>query len=418
MLCELDIGSIRQHVRLEGAAKTAQQMRDSLRNGEIKYADVTSIRGLYESLVVNRADVDRPSKEPFAGSHVLHESLSEEAASFVSVDAFGVVAAQLFFNALTTKYNAADYVVKGLFRKIPSSITQGETFGGISNLETILKPLAFGQVAPTLEPTQDYSRSPAQERKAAIVNITMDMMRGDRTAQIMNTFESLGSGMGLNDELEACATLSNQDYNNTGGAQTYNRTYQNWKNTVYATYFSSIVAGTQPWANLITSNGLVDYNNLNTAWTAIANTLDPYTNWPITIEGKWYLIVPTPLAFTAARIKRSVQFRTGTEATNNSILITAPGDSGFPVDFEVVVSKHLYQILYNAGLVSSAATSYWFFGVPEQAFSWQEMMDIQLNKAIEGAGEMFTRSLAASFKVERVKTSFVFNPRYMTKNTP
>ena len=410
MLNEIDSASIGRHVELEGIDKTVTQLVASLKAGEVKYTDFKSIRGLYESLVV-----DRTTKKPGIGGQVLAEQiLSEEAASFVSIDGFGTVAAQLFFNALSTKYNAADYNVNKLFRKIPSSLVRGETFGGISNLDVVLQPLAAGDNAPTLTPTEDYSQSPAQQRKAAILNITLDMIRGDRTGESMNSFEHMGGAMGLNDELEACATLANQDFANTGGAVTYPRTYYNWKKTAYATYFSSISLPTQPWANLITSNGLVDYLNLETAWQAIATTLDPYTGWPIAVDGKYYLIVPTPLAFTAARIKRSVQFRTGTAAANNSILITAPGDSGFPVEFEIVVSKYLYQILSNAGL----NTSYWFFGIPQQAFSFQTMMDVQLSKAIPNAGEMFTRSLEASFKVERWKTSFVFNPRFMTKNTP
>ncbi len=379
---------------------------------------ISSIRGLYEAFVV-----DKKTGKELAGPAILSEQiLSEEAASFVTADAFNIITSQIFFNALTTKYNGADFNVKGLFKKIPSNLPFGEKFGGVSNMDTVLRPVAFTDELPTIKPSQDFSESPAQERKGAIVNIGMDLVRADATGQVMQLFEKMGSIMGLNDELEACATLANVDFNSTTGA-TYARTHYKWKNIFYDTYYQGPVSPTVPWANLNETNPLTDWNNLNTAWTSIAATLDPFTGWPIDTSGKWYLIVPTPLAFTASRIKRSTQFRTGTASSNNSILITQGADGGgLPVEFEIVVSKYLHQILKNntagTGETDAASTAWWFFGIPGDAFSFQTMIDVTTSQAVENAGFMFTRSLAASYKVERCKTAYVFNPRLMTCNTP
>lgn len=410
MLKTLDLAS---KVRTMGAPAAGAMLVEALREGKLTVQDFPSIRQLAECLIVNKST---PTES--VGARILAEAvLSEEAASFVSVDGFNVVAAQLFFNALTTSYNAADYTVKGMFKNIPSNLVRGEYFGGISNSAVALESVAFGDNLPTLTPAQDFVNSPAQERKGAIMNITMDMIRGDRTGEIMNYFEKFGEAIGLTDELEACSTLADVDYKSSSGAN-YPRTHYNWKNTPYSTYFGSISQPTQPWANLIASNGLIDWNNINKAFVALGTTLDPYTGWPITVSGKYKLIVPTPLAYTAGRIQKSTQFRSGTAAANNNVLITM-GDGSQVVEFEVVVSKYLHQILVNNGVETNDPTTCdWFFGVPDQAFSWQTMLDVSNSQAIPNAGDMFTRSLAASYKCERVKTSFVFNPRFMTKNTP
>ncbi|HEX4000232.1 MAG TPA: hypothetical protein VHX65_16895 [Pirellulales bacterium] len=412
MISTLDVAN---RVRCEGAAATAANLKQAISEGLLTYQDFPSLKLLFECLVVDKAD-----GKSSAGSRILSEQMmSEEAASFVTVDAFNVVASQLFFNAFTTKYNAADYTVKGMFKKIPSNLTQGETFGGISNVAKVLKPVAMTDELPTITPQQDYTISPAQERRGAIMNIGMDLMRADQTGQIMNYFETFGEAVGLTDELEACGTLADVDYNATNGAN-YPRTHINWKKTPYSTYLSGAITPSNPWSNLLTgdvANPLVDWNNINNAFVVIGTTLDPYTGWPIAVSGRYKLIVPTPLLFTAERIKKSVQFRSGTESSNNSILITAGDGSANVVEFDIVVSKYLHQILVNNGLqTNDPTTCQWYFGVPEQAFSWQSMIDIQMAQAIPNAGQMFTRSLAASYKCERVKTSYVFNPRYMTKN--
>lgn len=390
---------LRKQVQSEGAYKTAEKLTEAIGKGDLTYRDF-SIRALWDNFVTNKSD-----DKDVAGSKLIEEKLSEDSASQTDAGAFALITSQIFFNALTTKYRSADFTISNKFKVIPSTLPRGEKFGGISNVATLLEPVNYGRDLPHLEPTEDFSESPPMQRKGAIVDLTIDMVRADRTGEVTNIFENLGVCAGVNEELEAVQTLA--DLALTTGAN-YSRTHYKWKNVLYNTYQTST-----PWVNVVTSNGLVDHNNVNNAYVQLSTILDPYTGFPTVLgPGPISLVVTPQLLYTAKRIARSTQFRTGTSSSSNDILIT----DGFPpVEFDVVESKYLKYLNDNSN--STGLNTTWFFGQLSEAFSWQRMMDITMSEALPGSYSMWSRGLTASYKFELIQTSYAFNPRYVIKNT-
>ena len=389
---------LKAEIRDKGAVAVAKRLKEALESGHLHHTDFSSIKTIYENFVTEKGK-DKES----VGKYVLQESeLSEESGSVVSSDAFNIVSSQLFFNALTTRYNASDFNVAPLFRVIPSNIVRGDTFAGISNLNTALQPIPEGRQFPSLEPTQDYSKAPAQRQQGACIDITIQMMRSDMTGEIMNMFQELGSALATARELEAVSTLADV-------GESSPRTRYNWKDTTYATYQSST-----PWVNVVGSNGLVNYENINAAYQAIQNILDPFTGLPIaTPPGRMKLIVCPELLFMAQRLARGIQYRTvaATANTNTAPLVITDGTP--PVEFDVVSSKYLKYTLDQA----SAPTTTWFMCYPDLAFSWQQMQSMTVGEALPNAGDLFRRNLAASYKAFKIESSYAFNPRYSVKCT-
>ncbi len=389
---------LKAEIKEKGANAVARRLKEALEAGHLKYTDFSSIKTLYENFVTEKGK-DKES----VGKYVLQESeLSEESGSVTSTDAFNIVSSQLFFNALTTRYYASDFNVSPLFNLIPSNIVRGDTFAGISNLNVALQPTPEGRQLPSLEPTQDYSKAPAQRQQGACIDITVQMMRSDMTGEIMNMFSELGSALATTRELEAVSTLADV-------GESSPRTRYTWKDTQYATYQTAT-----PWINAVGSNGLVNYENINAAYQAIQNILDPFTGLPIaTPPGRMVLICCPELLFIAQRLARGIQYRTvaSTANTNTAPLVITDGTP--PVEFDVVSSKYLKYTLDAA----SAPTTTWYLCYPQLAFSWQQMLPMTVSEAIPNAGDLFRRNLAASYKAVKIESSYAFNPRYSVKNT-
>lgn len=395
---------IRRQIALEGATKTAQHFVEAIEDGHLTYRDF-GIRSLWDNFMVDKRDDKTPM-----GHALIEEKLSEEAGTYTSSDAFSTITSQIFFNALTTYYNAADFTVAPTFKVIPSTLFRGEKFGGIANINTLLAPVGEGRELPHLEPTEDFSESPAQQRTGAIVDVTVQMIRGDRTGEVMNLFEKLGECAGVNREMEACSILAG-DNNSYVPRNNYK-----WKGESFQTYQTSI-SGDVDWVNVVASNGLVDAANVNKVWTALQAITDPFTGLPIvTPPGRWKIFCTPDFYWNALRIKHMGMIRQiNLQAGGNSEADYSPFGAGsqLPVDFDIVQSKYLRQVLTNAG----DFVSNWYMGVPEAAFSWQRAMDVTMAEALPNAGHMFTRGLAASYKFEKYETSYVFNPRFIAKST-
>lgn len=404
---------LKRRVELDGAYPTAMKLKESLDLGHITYKDF-SIKSLWENFLVTKAN----PKEVGIGAHYLREDSFEikESGSALAMetDGFDLVTSQVFFNALTTWYDSPDFTVSKLFRVIPSTVYSGDKFGGISQIGELLQPIGETDEPPHAKPNQDKVQGPAQQRFAHILDISKPMVAADRTGEVMFMFESLGENMGIQRELEAVSTLTGIDATKSNNSA-YTRTQYNWLGNRYATY-NTTSSGLATWVNQAVAplNGDSGVASLNTLWTLLAKITDPLRqNFPVvTPPGPWSLIVPVDLYFNAVRLKKLLEYRSGTASSNDAIEITA---GGFPlVEWNPVQSKWLnYAISQN----SSLHTGDWYFGNMSAAFSWQRALDLSRFEAIPGAGYMFTRSLAASYKVEKWETSFAFNPRYAAKAT-
>lgn len=404
-----------QMVRKLGAKETARLLVESMKSGELSYKDF-SITGLWNNLVTEANN----DKEP-TGNWLLeaceHNTLTEDAAVQSDASNFGTVTSQIYFNALTTKYNSADFSVKKTFKRIPSTLTRGELFGGISNVAKIMEPVPFGRDLPTVEPSEDKVQSPPMQRKGAVIEITLDLMRGDKTGETMQMFENLGVSAGINEELEAVQTLADTTLN-TGAA--YVRTHYGWAPAGGLPTFYSTYQPSTPWVNIAASNGLVNFENLQAANLLLQRIVDPFTGFPTTLgPEKMKLICGPSVSYRAKQLAHSQQYRTGTQSSSNFINLTnvpGPFNEGAPIDFEVVESKFLDYLASNSSSTLDPGT--WFWGQPGEAFSWQTLLNLDMSQALPGSYSLWKRGVVAAYKVEFVQTSFAFNPRFICKNTP
>ncbi len=400
---------LRDEIKAKGHTGAAEHFAKAIKEKELSYLDFPGVRCLYENFI--NTNGQSSGRDILEGYH----TVKEEAGAVTSTDGYSILTSQLYFDAFTTFYEASDFTIYPLCRSIPSNLPKGEYFGGLTNLNTAIQPVAEGREFISLSPSQDYSKSPSMQNYGATLDVTMQMARADQTGQILNYFERLGSTMGTSKELEAVQALTGIDCANLGLKDATRSRYK-WLDSTYDTYNTSLSDTTGGWVNAVGSTKLLNWDSLNTLYQLANNILDPFTKLPIvTPKGRMKLIVCPELAMMAARLKAGLNYRTvdpATAGTNASPLVVS--EVVMPFDFDIVVSKYVKYVADNNGGSSAS----WYIAWPEMALSFQTMFPITMAAAVEGTGDLYRRNLAFSYKTYRTETIYVFNPRYLYRANP
>src|SRR5690606_1616683 len=104
-----------------------------------------------------------------------------------------------------------------------------------------------------------------------------------------------------------------------------------WQGVAFNTYQAS-----SPWKNLVTSNGLADWTNLDAVEQAFADITDPNTAEPILNSGAT-LLVPPAVRANALRVIGATQVRMGDLASGSGVTTV----SASPVSHYRVESSRL-----------------------------------------------------------------------------
>lgn len=384
----------------------AKKLCESLEKGEIKNEDL-SIRDLAETFIT-----DRNGNE--MGSYLLQNpsNLREDANAVASLSQFSQINGQIFYNELRQAMSLAEFSVHKLFGVIPSTvIDRPEQFAGVSNigvgetqstgvLATYLE-VEDGNAFPMAGPNQIFTQAPRQKIYGLQTGVTWAEAAADRTGQILARMRSVAMSMAINREQIACNLVID-------AASMVNNRY-NYKGVQYATYQNS--ATNFGAANLVSSNGLVDQNNLNSANIALDTMTDPETGLPVADFGNKTLLVTPQLIWTAKRLEVITQLRTGTSSASNTIVLTDRNNQ--PAEFNVVKSKYLSQ----AQTAASGLNTTWFFGDFANTFKYVRAADISVQEAVPLTGTLFSNNLLGLWRAWYCESPFVWEPRYMTQNT-
>lgn len=376
--------------------KFFDEIGDALASKQLRPTDFR-LRPLFESLVEDGREIVDSWNPNGAGRPV---SLSEidhrhtparllEAGATVS-SAFANISKQIVYTTVMEAYTDPAFVVTPLVENIPTPFN-GERIAGVTRLGDTFESIGENQPYPTAGVGEDYIDTPQTVKKGEIVAVSKEAIFFDRTGLVLKRAGEAGTFYGMNKEKRLIdATI---DENVTSHRH-------NWLQTVYATFQSST-----PWVNLKTSNGLVDWTNIDVAERILSEIIDPNTGEPVLINPK-HLLCTRQLKATARQIITATQVRKGDGASSTAVTI---GMSPLDTDYQIVSSALIAQRM--------ATDTDWIIGDISKAVQYMENWPMKVEQAPPNSEAEFTHDIAVRFKVSERGAAVVVQPRALVKSS-
>jgi hypothetical protein len=366
-------------------------LREALEKKELKAEDF-SIRDLFEATVPDGQEIVRMFDPRESNSMDLLE------AGAVDTSLFKNVSGQILFSAVLEGYNNPILIWPQLCRVVSTKF-DGEKIPGVSGLGDQATTIMEGKPYPEASLSEQWIETPSTTKRGIIVSITKEAIFFDRTGILVDRCNKVGETLALKKEKEVIDLALGKTNN------------YKWKGNSVNTYANS--SGYHNWDNLVTSNGLTTYANIDTALQAFSAITDPGTGEPILVNPTTILLGTSKRA-QALAVLNAIQVRYDTNAN----LATPTTQTYFSTQSIV---QGPYTVLTN-GMVDARMTagsvtaSDWFFGDPKKAFAWMENWPITVVQAASGGDAEFERDIVARYKASERGVGAVMDPRWMQQN--
>ncbi len=350
-----------------------------------------SIRQLGEALV-GREWID--SLNPANHSKPLLEAGSVQLSDFSSITG------QIVFSAILDGYESDDFIFSKLVPKTQSMIPDIERIPGISNIGDNAEVVDEMKPYPYVGVSEDYIDIAAKKKRGLIVPVSKEAIFFDRTGVLLDRCRDTGTALGYNKEKRIIDCIIDE---NAGAASILAGGHRyHWKGTSYALYQTST-----PWVNSATSNPLVDWNNVQTAWLQLSQILDPYTGEPVPIQPTDLICAPQ-LEWTAKRVVNATTVRVATPgfATTGNPTQTEANNPVPPLTIRS--SRLLYARM--------GTKTTWYTGNIAKGFKYFYNWDLETMEAASNSAASFERDIVAQYRVDERGTIATVQPRVMQKN--
>jgi hypothetical protein len=384
----LNYRELRRRYDLDGADQTVRHLTEALGAGDL-HAEDFSIRDLAEALVPDGREWVR-LLDPRAGGGV---SVLESADS-VDVTAFLNVTGQVIYAKILEGYSQEAFVASRLVQTVPTRL-DGEKIPGVSRVADEIDEVAPGMPYPHLGFGEDYVETPSTAKRGFIVPVTKETIFFDRTHLVLSRAAEVGEVLGLNKEKRILDVLLGVTNNYKANGAAYN------------TYYAS--GG--PWKNVLASNELVDWTDVDAAEQLFAEILDPHTGEPVLVRGTTVLVMPA-YRHAAHRVFNAAEVTYAASGAPSSTAYANPLGN-----YRVHESRLAYRRVVASGVSAADAKKWWFVGDFRKAFAYMENWPITVTQAPLGSEAEFTNDIVLRFKASERGAAAVLNPRYVVKCT-
>jgi hypothetical protein len=330
-------------------------------------------------------------------NEVFEQALLEDEGA-VSTAAFQNISGQFVYQNVMDAYQAEDFIFTKLIPEAPASTLDGEKIPGITEIgdEIAVRkeadPYALAGVG------ENWIFTPTVKDRGVIIPLTWEALFNDKTGQLSQRCGDVGKWGGVNREKRAIDCVIDENVT----AHRYN-----WRGNVIATYNDN--TGTHTWDNLSATNGLVDWNNLNTAEINLAAIVDPFTGEPIVMEPR-HLIVSKQLQQVANRIVNATEIRVAT-----------PGyaTSGNPSQTNMANPyKGKYEVLCSRLLTARMATkTSWYLSDVSRLAKCMVAEQPNVLQAPPNNQDEFERRIVNKWRFNERTAYVVVEPRGSNKST-
>lgn len=323
---------------------------------------------------------------------------------FLNISVYNAAVTGLLEATVLEAYDKPAYISDSLARTIPTRKKQ-EKFIGVTIVgdaatdDDIERKPGAPHARTTL--TERYAVTPETKNKGIAIEVTREAVMFDETAQVLQVAEQVTDRVRLRKEKAILDMV-------LGVTSSYN-----YGGTAYATY-SAVKDATHPWANIIGSNPLTDWHDVDEALDLFTMMVDPERGEPIAIAGSQLLVMPQRL-LNARRILDAAEVR----AETNTGADTTIGGNPIRGQFELLPSS---PWLYNRataakGLALSAANAkdLWLMGDFQRAFAYMENLPLTIIRATPSDYIMADHGLVAAIFLDEMGIPAVLEPRCVVK---
>lgn len=317
------------------------------------------------------------------------------AADSVAFTDFSNITNQWLFSMVKEQLEVQPFLHKSM--GIPAKFTRwqnGERVPGVGPLGDDNEVVPEGEEYPTAKLSEEYLELPATSKRGFKVNVTKEAAFGDLTGRVVQEASSLTESMGYEEEKRFLDLI-------TGQTNSYK-----YNGNAIDTYGDD--SGNHNWDNLLASNGLTDYTDIQNALLAWDDMTHPTTAEPIYPVG-YTVLLPTDLVMKARTIINATELETvDNQANATTLRYKAPNPlAGLPFD----IASNAYVS------ARTSSTSTWYIGDFKKAFCKIFNWLLQTDQAPMNSHLMFDRDVVMSFKVSEKSEYGVIEPRYVIKNT-
>jgi hypothetical protein len=384
----LNYRELKRRYDLDGADQTVRHLTEALGAGDL-HAEDFSIRDLAEALVPDGREWVR-LLDPRAGGGVS----VLEAVDGVDVTAFLNVTGQVIYSKILEGYSQEAFVASKLVQTVPTRL-DGEKIPGVSRVADEIDEVGPGMPYPHLGFGEDYIETPSTAKRGFIVPVTKEAIFFDRTHLVLSRAAEVGEALGLNKEKRIldCVLGVTNNYKANGAE--------------YNTYYAS--GG--PWKNVLASNELVDWTDVDAAEQLFADILDPHTGEPVLVRGTTVLVMPA-YRHAAHRVFNAAEVTYAASGAPSTTTYANPLGN-----YRVHESRLAYRRVVASGVSAADAKKWWFVGDFRKAFAYMENWPITVTQAPLGSEAEFTNDIVLRFKASERGAAAVLNPRYVVKCT-
>jgi hypothetical protein len=390
---EIDYRELKHLCESKGTRETCQLLADGVKGGHIN-PDAFSLR---------EAALEFMGREWVDGLHPKRwrNRLTEASGAVVAYSQFSNITGQIAFSTIMQGYDLPEFVFSKVVPTKSTDILDTEKIPGIAEIGDEFTTVEEDDEYPFVGTSEDWIEVAAKTKRGAIVKVTKEAILGDRTGLLLERCRRLGQWLGLNREKRIIDAVIDE---NGGATSIVNRGHRyHWKGTSYATFQAST-----PWVNIKTSNGLVDWTDIDNAWLLLTQMTDPYTGEPIWNEPT-HLIVTPQNYHVASHVLRATQVRRDTNNSAGTLDTTTVGPSP--------IAGSNWTILSSALLAARAGTDTdWWFGNPAAAVNYYSIWDMETEELGTDSAEAFRRDVMMQFKASEMGAAAVVQPRALIEN--
>jgi hypothetical protein len=331
----------------------------------------------------------------------------QEHAGAVSTAAFKDIAGQFVFSMMLPEYTSEEFV----FTKIIPERQSEFTFEKAIGLSGIGPGTDSEWVVPEGEPYNyagfgpNFINLPETVKRGKIVPVTREAIFFDRTNKVRDYAKSIGYWLGYNREIRAIDCIIDENAGAKSAAMGGHRYH--WLGNSIATYGDN--SGTHSWDNLVASNALVDWTDIDAIEQVMNTLVDPFTGAPIATT-------PTTI-ITTRELKQTV----GRILTASQLHVLTPGyaTSGNPtVNIQNNPYSGAVRHLWSALLAQRMATdTTYYYGTPEKAFIYVVNFPFQQQTAPPNSDDEFERDIVLKCRADERGAYGTIEPRHMVKST-
>ena len=265
---------------------------------------------------------------------------------------FANITGQIIFTAIMEPYTMEEFIFSKMIPSRQSDFLDVEKVAGTTGIGNVFdEPIKEGDPYPMFGVSENFRHIAPKQKRGGIVRVTKEAVKGNRTGDLLSQCNTIGKGLGAYTEnagIDAIVDEGTMAKSALEGGHRYH-----WKNASYATYQT-----TSPWANVVTSNGLTNDQNIDAARQSFLALLDPFTNEEIEINPT-EVLVHYNKELQAKKILQAFQVRGGDITSGDGTQILSPN-----IIVELVKNLQVYSSRRFSNRIA-ASTDWWLSNIRE-----------------------------------------------------